>query len=318
MKRFSIIPLIALAFFGCNNSSQPPESPESQARTVATETDKDIYMMYCAQCHGATGDGNGLIELDRPARSFIDGGFSFGNTVQAISKTTSSGIPGTPMPPFSDVLTKEQIASVANYVREFSPTQLPVTVADTEMVVVNRPLVVRGMIPPVQEGRNLHPRGIVIGNPDGFSYEYRVDDVRLLAVRQGKFVSREDWGARGGSPLKLLGKITVLVEDGNPNSMFESNSGQPLHARLTATNTLGIQGILTYDLVSSNGKLVAKVQEYCAPTTGARALLEQHLTIEAFTPCKIIELDGTVLEGESDIPVGTTTRTVIHATKGSE
>ncbi len=312
MKRISFTSLIALAFIGCDNSTQPT------ATVVAKETGKDIYMMYCAQCHGATGDGNGLIELDRPARSFIDGGFSFGNTLHAISKTTSSGIPGTPMPPFSDVLTKEQISSVANYVREFAPTQEAVTVEETEMVVRNRPLVVRGMIPPVQDGRQLHPRGIVIGNPDGFSYEYRVDDVRLLAVRQGQFVSREDWGARGGSPLKLLGKITVLVQDGNPSSMFETRTGEPLHARLTATNTLGSQGILKYDLVDALGERVAKVQEYCAPTAGARALLEQHFSIEAFAPCTIIELDGTVLEGDANVPIGTTTRTLIHATKGSE
>jgi mono/diheme cytochrome c family protein len=312
MKLFSLTSLVALAFIGCDNSTQ------QATPSVAKETGKDIYMMYCAQCHGATGDGKGLIELDRPARSFSDGGFSFGNTVHAISKTTSSGIPGTPMPPFSDVLTKEQIFLVANYVRDFAPTQAAVTVEETEMVVGIRPLIVRGMIPPVQDGRKLHPRGIVIGNPDGFSYEYRVDDVRLLAIRQGRFVSREDWGERGGSPLKLLGKITVLVQNGNPNSMFETNSGQPLHARLTATNTLGNQGILKYDLVNTDGDRVASVQEYCAPTTGARALLEQHLAIEALAPCKIIELDGTVLEGGTDIPVGSTTRTVIHATKGSE
>ena len=98
MKQFLSTFLSALVLVSCSEPNQ------QKATAVPKQTGNDIYMMYCAQCHGATGDGKGTLELDRPARSFIDGGFSFGNTLHAISKTTASGIPGTPMPPFVDVL----------------------------------------------------------------------------------------------------------------------------------------------------------------------------------------------------------------------
>ena len=145
-------------------------------------------MLYCAQCHGAAGNGEATIAIDRPARSFIDGGFSFGNTVHAISKTTSSGIPGTPMPPFVDLLSPKQIKQVAVYVRSFAPTIQEATPDETEMKVLTTPLVARGMLPSLGDGLPMYPRGLMIGNPDRFSYEYSADPVRLLAIRQGNFL----------------------------------------------------------------------------------------------------------------------------------
>ncbi len=243
MKRLALTSIIAFTLFSCSN-------PDPQTPVAAPElTGEEIYLMFCATCHGTTGDGNGTLILDRPARSFVDGGFSFGNTVHAISKTTSSGIPGTPMPPFSDVLSEEGIQAVATHVRGFAPTLKEATIEETEMIVMDRPLVARGMIPPIQNGLPLHPRGLVIGNPDRFSYEYRVDDVRLLAIRQGRFVERTDWGERGGSPLTLLGKVIVLVVEGNPPPIFSTMLGNPLRATLTATNTLGDYGTISYDLI---------------------------------------------------------------------
>ena len=311
MQRLLSTSVLALVLIGCSEPNQ------QAVETVPKQSGKEIYMMYCAQCHGATGDGKGLIELDRPARSFIDGGFSFGNTVHAIAKTTRFGIPGTPMPPFVDVLSKEQITLVAEHVRGFAPTLKEVTTKETEMIVMDRPLAVRGMIPPIKDGLPLHPRGLVIGNPDGFSYEYRVDDVRLLAIRQGRFVERADWGARGGSPLTLLGRISVLVEDGNPKPIFSSQDGVPLKAKLTATNTLGNYGTVRYVLLGKDGAEFATVEELCKPTTGARALIEQQFTINATQPLQIIILDGTVMSDTTEVLVGESVHTLIHATKGS-
>ena len=39
-----------------------------------------LYAEHCATCHGSNGDGKGTADLDRPARSFLDGGYSYGNT----------------------------------------------------------------------------------------------------------------------------------------------------------------------------------------------------------------------------------------------
>ena len=316
MRQIALVTISVLVFTGCSEPTAPQKIAEENK--PAQHAGANIYLMYCAQCHGPSGDGKGTLELDRQARSFIDGGFSFGNTVHAISKTTSSGIPGTPMPPFSDVLTNEQIESVAMYVRSFAKTLKEATAKETEMIVGERPLVVRGMVPPIKEGCVLHPRGVVIGNPDGFSYEYRVDDVRLLAIRQGRFIERADWGERGGAPLTMLGKITVLVEDGNPHAMFSTQEGKPLHAKLVSTNTLGMHGILRYDLLDEENTHIATVEEMCKPTNGARALIEQIVLIEATEPLQINELQGTVLDGETNIPVGTSKRNIFHASKGSK
>ena len=244
-------------------------------------------MLYCASCHGIEGDGKSLIAIDRPARSFIDGGFSFGNTIEALSKTTRSGIPGTPMPPFIEVLNDDQITLVAQYVQSFAPTAKAPTSDETEMVVVDRPVVVRGMLPPVQDELQLHPRGLMIGNPDGLSYEYRTDDVRLLAIRQGKFVQRTDWTGRGGTPLLPIGKIVVLVDGGNPSGMFETAQGVPLYAKLRSTSVAEPLGIVRYDLVDDEGIVHASVRETCSPTTGVRTLINQHLAIDASVPIRL-------------------------------
>ncbi len=312
MKRLSLL-LLSFFLVGCSNSS---EEKEPDAPITVTQGGQEIYMMYCAPCHGARGDGKGLIQLNRPARSFIDGGFSFGNTIHAIFKTTSSGIPGTPMPPFVDVLNEQQIKLVSMYVRSFAPSLKEATPDETEMIVGNHPVVVRGMIPPVHNGLELHPRGLVVGNPDRFSYEYLADNVRLLAIRQGDFVRRADWGARGGSPLELLGSIIVTVHDGESYQLFTTEDNVPLHAQLTATNTLEPYGIVRYSLLTPTGETVAKVQERCQPTTGTRTLIEQQFSIESSVPIMIHPPSSTDLSRDSLIPAGNHECVITHAIYG--
>ncbi len=299
------------SFYGC---SEPTQEQSIKPEKSTVQSGEEIYMMYCASCHGQQGDGKGLIELDRPARSFIDGGFSFGNTVEAIVKTTRSGIPGTPMPPFAEILTDDEIIRVVKHVRQFAPTLKEVLPKDTEMLVRERPSVVRGMIPPIQGGLELHPRGLLVGNPDGFSYEYRVDDVRLLAIRQGKFVERTDWTGRGGSPLKPLGIVVVLIENGNPKGMFHAIEGAPLRAKLKSTSVATPIGTVQYDLVDEKGELYATISETCRPTTGARALIEQQLSISAIKPFRITPPTTATLREKTTVQEGAHARTIIHAT----
>ncbi|MBP27028.1 MAG: hypothetical protein CMJ63_02255 [Planctomycetaceae bacterium] len=78
-------------------------------------------MANCAKCHGVTGDGNGTEQLDRPARSFLAGGVSFGNTNQAIRRVVQHGIAGTPMPGFVGVLNRPSIDAVVAYARDGTP-----------------------------------------------------------------------------------------------------------------------------------------------------------------------------------------------------
>ena len=310
---------LSLLLLAACNQDQPasPTAQETPAPQVSiVDQGKEIYMLYCAQCHGDTGDGTSRIAIDRPARSFIDGGFSFGNTIHAISKTTASGIPGTPMPPFVDVLTPPQIKQVATYVRAFAPALAEATLDETELVVEDKPVVARGMLPPLDEGLPMYPRGLMVGNPDRFSYEYSADDVRLLAIRQGNFVRRTDWTDRGGATLEVLGNIVVLVDGGNPTSMFSTEDDVPLRAQLKSTNTLGNYATISYDLVDPSGTVVATVQEHCTPTTGVRTLIEQHLSVNTTKTLKInppesatILFPPTMNSGEHEVKI-------LHAAKG--
>jgi len=166
------------------------------------------FLEHCASCHGEKGDGQGTTELPQPARSFLDGGFSYGNTRTAILRVITHGIPGTPMPSFVDAVTAAEREELVEYVIGLGPEREEVLPGETVLVVGDRPEIVRGALPPLTEGAPAFPRGILIGTTTGTTFQYRADDVRLLGVRQGGFVERADWTDRGGKPLKPLGTPT--------------------------------------------------------------------------------------------------------------
>jgi len=166
-----------------------------------------LFATNCAKCHGLDGSGTGPAVLDRPARNFKEGGFSFGNTPEVIARTIAHGIPGSPMPAFEGALSDEQLRALGEYVVTLGPPVKEVNEAETLLHVTDRPLVVRGILPPVVEGQPNIPRGLLIGTPDGLTFEYTLDDVRLIAVRQGDFVRRTDWGGRNSTPLEPLEKV---------------------------------------------------------------------------------------------------------------
>lgn len=195
---------------------------------------RTVYMANCARCHGATGDGNGTEKLDRPARSFLAGGFSFGNTAEAIRRVVQHGVAGTPMPGFAGVLSGAQTDAVVKYVRAMAPTA-PVVGDEAEIVVGDRPRVVRGMLPPRGPWDSVQPRGLLVGGPDGLTLSYDADDVRFRVARQGPFVRRTDWEGRGGTPLEPLGEV---IHFARPEAPFWKDE-EPLTASLLGTSTHG-------------------------------------------------------------------------------
>ena len=261
------------------------------SRAAAQSEDAEVrglFLSNCAQCHGETGDGQGTTKLDRPARSFKDGGFSYGNTPEALFRTISMGIPGTPMPAFDAALDEEKRRALAAYVITLGPEIREVSEEDMVLVVRDRPLVVRGKLPPIAEGALEHPRGLLVGTTDGFTFEYQADDVRLLGVRQGDFVRRSDWVGRGGTELEPLGKVVHLVEGGAPapcfflqpeldEALFKSDIPQgwierdedlapvpefdSLLARLKGTWVQGNEAGLDYVLNLPDGSRIASVRE---------------------------------------------------------
>ncbi len=219
------------------------------AAPAGAQDERALFLQHCASCHGATGDGKGTATLDRPARSFKDGGFSHGNTTEAIFRTLTFGIPGTPMPAAPSVLTEAERKALAEYVLSLGPSTEAVEIAETELAVLDRPVFVRGKLGPIAKGVPERPRGLLVGLPGGLAFEYRVDDARLLGVRRGGFVERADWRGRGGDPLRPLGSVVWLAGGGDPAPTFAAaEDGVPLEARLTSTSTVASTPVITYDL----------------------------------------------------------------------
>ena len=238
---------------------------------------RGLFAKNCATCHGLDGSGQGPSVLDRPARNFKDGGFSFGNTADAIFNTISTGIPGTPMPAFADALAESDRRRLAAYVRTLGPPVDEVDVADTILTVTEEsgPRIVRGILPPIVKGAPVRPRGLLVGLPGGLTFEYRVDDVRLLGVRKGGFVERTDWRDRGGTPLKPLGGLIWVDGEGDPPAMFTLDELSKLSCRLTCT----ISSTLYYEL-ATEGRRVGVVQEEVAPIQhGSLAGFRQELHV---------------------------------------
>lgn len=216
------------------------------AAPAAAQDARALFLAHCASCHGESGDGKGTAQLDRPARSFRDGGFSYGNTPEALLRTIAFGIPGTPMPAAPSILSEAERRALADYVISLGPPGVVVKPGESVLAVRDRPIVARGKLPPIAPDLPERPRGLLVGTTEGLTFEYRVDDVRLLGVRQGGFADRRDWVGRGGDVLMPLGKVVWLAGKGDPGAMFAGE--RPLVARLASTWVDGARCGLSYRL----------------------------------------------------------------------
>jgi mono/diheme cytochrome c family protein len=96
-----------------------------------------LYRHWCARCHGENGDGKGLaapaLALNgAPPRDFTTGIFKFKSTRSGeaptdddVRRVIAEGLPGTSMPYFRDLLSKEEIGRLVAVVRSFARDPLP-------------------------------------------------------------------------------------------------------------------------------------------------------------------------------------------------
>lgn len=291
---------------------EPEVALKSGTPGAESANGQEIYATHCALCHGENGDGVGLVALDRPARSFLQGGFSFGNTPEAIYRTISNGIGGTPMPGFGEVLSEEDRRAVTEYVIAFGPDQIVVEEGATVLAVKDRPQVIRGGFPPVAEGVGMTPRGLLVGGLDGLSFQYDASDVRLLAVRQGAFVERADWGDRGGAALEPLGQIIFLFAQGSPQASWstENEQGQsiPLRAQLLATEVKEGQVWVEYKLMQEEVHLATVREKGEAAYYGGWSGFKRHFEVSSAGD----KMPFLVLAPPSDAP----TRAIFEGTTG--
>ena len=83
-----------------------------------------LYQANCAFCHAADGTGKNWIGsfLEPHPRNLRDAGFMAGMTRERFVETVRQGLPNTSMPAWRDVLRREEIEAIADYVeRAFLP-----------------------------------------------------------------------------------------------------------------------------------------------------------------------------------------------------
>jgi ubiquinone/menaquinone biosynthesis C-methylase UbiE len=222
-----------------------------------------LYERNCSGCHGLTGAGDGETAkaLGVQPRDFVKGGFSFGNTRESLFRTISSGIPGrSVMPSFAGTLSEDERWLVVDHVRTLMPPESEADARASVLEVHDRPVVARGKLPPLAEGQPEFPRGLLVGLPSGLTFEYDIDNVRLLAVRMGSFADREDWRDRGGGYLRPTGQLVAELywEASGPLAIrnpwtLESGRGSSLgvSAALRSTTVRDQHVDLEYDLVGA-------------------------------------------------------------------
>jgi mono/diheme cytochrome c family protein len=246
-------------------ASEDTDVPEGDEEPAALDG-RGLYLRHCAGCHNENGDGQGptILALNQKARSFAQGGFAFGNTREAIYKTITAGMPGSSvMPSFRGVMSDDERYQVVDFVLTLTPKS-EAAAKGTVMVVGAKPVIARGKLPSIAEGKPERPRGLLIGLPEGLTFEYRTDDVRLLGVRQGEFADRTDWNDRGGGELVPLGRAFALLDGGDPGETFAAIDGEtrtPLRAQLASTWTRGGAAGIDYVLRAPDGREVALVSE---------------------------------------------------------
>ena len=93
------------------------------------ELGQAVYAVRCEICHGVDGDGNGpaATSFDPRPRDFRRGWYKIRTTASGklptdadLVRVITLGMPGTTMPAWENVLTEEEILSVAEYLKIFS------------------------------------------------------------------------------------------------------------------------------------------------------------------------------------------------------
>jgi len=229
-----------------------------------------LYELHCAQCHGEKGDGDGVTELERPARSFVEGGYIYGNTIAAVTRTLRRGIPGSAMPSFVDSLTEHERSLLARHVLSLGPDGTDAASAEclvptsTVPEVLDGPLMAPGqpLSAPVGDV-GLHASRLLTF-PGAPSVQFARGSWTLVAIRAEGSVRRDDW-RRGGRSITARGEVLWSLsstEAVDPGGLVALESGAPLERRLRRTQ-LGPE-VITQEFSVEAGSISARLGERVA------------------------------------------------------
>ena len=117
--------------YDTSKEATPGKRAERTAEASASEQTRGqaIYTSQCSGCHGAAGDGQGMLTLSwlpRP-RDFVRGSFRYRSTPSGspptdadLFRTVSKGLAGSGMPAFEAILSEQERRDVVAYIKQFS------------------------------------------------------------------------------------------------------------------------------------------------------------------------------------------------------
>ncbi len=255
-------------------TATPPSAPLPAGLAVsarpAPKSVPELYELHCAQCHGEKGDGNGVTELERPARSFVEGGYIYGNTIAAVTRTLHRGIPGSAMPSFADSLTEHERSQLARHVLSLgpegtAPSSAACLVEPAERAqVLDGPLMVPGLAASAPVGDvGLHPSRLVMF-PGGPSIQFARGSWDVVALRAQGPVFRDDW-RRGGRSITARGEVLwqpASQDADDPGALVVRGEGTPLAKQLRRTELMGRSVRQQFIVTGAEGE--ARVEEQVA------------------------------------------------------
>jgi mono/diheme cytochrome c family protein len=131
--------LVLAGLAACSRKTAPAQAAPASATAPATTTavpapsyevelGRDVFVHYCATCHGDAGAGDGFnaYNLDPHPRDLSDPAFQKTKTDAQLTDTIRRGGMGVGlsslMPPWGRTLTERQVAEVVVYVRSLKKT----------------------------------------------------------------------------------------------------------------------------------------------------------------------------------------------------
>ena len=203
----------------------------------------------------------------------MEGGYIYGNTIAAVTRTLNRGIPGSAMPSFADSLTEHERGLLARHVLSLGPESTDASPAECLVPTPDRPEVLDGplMIPGLPASApvgdvGLHPSRLMIF-PGGPSVQFARGNWDPIAIRAQGPVSRDDW-RRGGRSITARGEVLwrrTAPDAVDPGSLVNLEGGMPASKRLQRTQMDGRSITQVFRVGSPDGS--ARLSERVRPVT---------------------------------------------------
>jgi mono/diheme cytochrome c family protein len=236
---FAVLAAVYLAAAIASWSAVPTGSLRAQGPDVGTEAQreagKQLYLKFCAQCHGDNGDGEGYASphLSPRPRNFTTGKYKIRSTPtgtlpthQDLVNIIRRGMPYTSMPAWPS-LSDQQVSDLAHFVKTFSPEFAKPENAPKPVDLPSAPKVTQESI---ELGKKLYAEtGCIschgtLGRGDGSSAPTLKDDWGY-PIRPADLT--QSWTFRGGSSREDIYRSMSTGLNGTPMPGFGDDALKP-------------------------------------------------------------------------------------------